>query len=315
MGPLPIALFQEQARTLFQMPKTYRPRAVLAALAVATLSTPLLNTAAAQSADTFSVYDEASTASVDTQPYEEIIAALSVSERGRTLIAYDVARAQALPFFRQYVDYLAGIPVETLNRDEQLAYWLNTRNVLLIQALAEERRVSGFKRKRGTPDAPGAFWTEDRITVSGVSLSLQDIEQDILFAGWDDANILFGMYQGIEGGPALPRAAFSGAEVHAQLKEAGRRFLSLPRNLRVRGDKVRISTYFDWYAQLAYDGGESAMRQHLSSFVAPDQQSIVSTDGTLSRRNLSTSFEQYRTRQAGAGSGSSGSRPVRGAGS
>lgn len=297
------------------MPKTQRSHAFLAALAVAMLGAPLLNTAAAQSHDAFSAYDAASTATVDTQPYEEIIAALSVSERGRTLIAYDVARAQALPFFKQYVDYLAGFPIETLNRDEQLAYWLNTRNVLLIQALAEERRVSGFKRKRGTPEDPGAFWTKDRISVSGVSLSLQDIEQDILFAGWDDANIIFGLYQGIEGGPALPRDAFSGAQVHAQLKEAGRRFLSLPRNLRVRGDKVRLSTYFDWYAQLAFAGDETAMRQHLSTFVAPDQQSTVSTEGKLSRRNLSTSFEQYRTRQAGAGSGSSGSRPVRGAGS
>ena len=256
-----------------------------------------------------------STAIVDTGPYQEIISALSVPERGRTLVAYDVARAQALPFFQQYVNYLSGIDVETLNRDEQLAFWLNTRNILLVQGLAEERRVSGFKRKRGTPDAPGAFWTEKRITVSGVPLSLQDIEQDILFAGWDDPNIIFGLYQAIEGGPALPRQPFSGANVKTQLAEAGRRFVTLPRNLRVRGNKVRISTYFDWYAELAYGGDETSMRAHLATLVQPDQSDVVSSDGTLSRRNLSTSFEQYRTRQAGSGSGSSGSSFARGAGS
>lgn len=289
------------------MPQNRKTYALLSALAVTALSATHISVAVAQEQSPFSVYDEAGTTIVDTQPYNEIIQALSVSERGRTLIAYDFARAEALPFFERYERYLANVSVETLNRDEQLAYWLNTRNVLLIQAIAEEQRISGFKRKRGTPDAPGAFWTEPRITVSGVSLSLQDIEQNILFAGWDDANIMFGLYQGIDGGPALPRRAFTGANVTAQLAEAGRQFASLSRNLRVRGDKVRFTTYFDWYSQLAYGGDEALMREHLSTFVQPDLQTVVSTDGTLSRRNLSTSFEQYRTRQASAGSGASNS--------
>lgn len=297
------------------MPHTRKSKTILAALAASTVLAFPLGGALAQDAGVFSAYDETSTASVDTEPYQEIITALSVPERGRTLVAYDVAKSQALPFFRQYVDYLASIPVETLNRDEQLAYWLNTRNVLLVQALAEERRISGFKRKRGTPDEPGAFWTAPRITVSGVELSLQDIEQDILFAGWDDPNIIFGLYQGIEGGPALPRKAFSGAAVKTELAEAGRRFVTLPSNFRVRGDKVRISSYFDWYGALAYQGDDAALRQHLSTLAKPDQIEAVRAEGKISRRNLSTSFEQYRTRQAGAGSGASGSRPVRGAGS
>lgn len=297
------------------MPQVHKPYAIFAALALSALSASPAITAAAQAQTAFTAYDETSTAMVDTGPYQEIISALSVPERGRTLVAYDVARAQALPFFQQYVNYLSDVEVETLNRDEQLAFWLNTRNILLVQAIAEERRISGFKRKRGTPDAPGAFWTEQRITVSGVPLSLQEIERDILFAGWDDPNVIFGLYQAIEGGPALPRQAFSGAEVKTQLAKAGHRFVSLPRNLRVRGNKVRLSTYFDWYAKLAYDGDEVLMRAHLATLVKPDEKDLVRTDGTLSRRNLSTSFEQYRTRQASAGSGSSGSSFSRGAGS
>lgn len=297
------------------MPIIRKRSTLVAAIAIATLTPLSAGTALAQSPAPFSTYDAASTATVDTEPYAELIAALTVSERGRTLVAYDVARAQALPFFQQYVNYLANIPVETLNRQEQLAYWLNTRNVLLIQALAEERRITGFKRKRGTPDAPGAFWTEKRITVSGVPLSLHDIEQDILFAGWDNADLIFGLYQGVEGGPALPRQAFSADQVETQLSEAGRRFTSLPSNLRVRGNKVRVSTYFDWYSTLAYGGEETSLRQHLSTFAQPDQKALVKTDGALSRKNLSTSFEQYRTRRAGTGSGSSGGSSYRGAGS
>lgn len=290
-------------------------RSLFAAFALSAAGALSAQSTVAQTSTPFSSYNEASSSVVDTTPYSEFMSALSVSERGRTLVAYDVAYAQALPFLRQYVDFLAAVPVETLNRNEQLAYWLNTRNILLIQALAEERRVNGFTKKRGTPSAPDTFWTEKRITVSGVSLSLQDIEADILFAGWDDPNIMFGLYQGVAGGPALPRKPFTGDTVHAELAEAGRRFTTLPSNFRVRGDKVRISSYFDWYFELAFAGDEAGLRQHLASFAKPDQHAIVTADGRLSRKKLSTSFEQYRTRQASAGSGSTSTRPSRGFGS
>jgi len=176
--------------------------------------------------------------------------------------------------------------------------------------------VRGYKKKRGEPAAPGAFWTEKRITVAGTSLSLQDIEQDILFAGWDDPNIMFGLYQGMKGGPPLPRVAFTGADVTAQLAEAGRRFNNDTRNFRVRRDTVRISSYYDWYLPLAFDGDEAALRQHLAGFAKSGEQELVRNTGKIDRKTLSTDFEQYRTRQnTGGGFGSGGARPSGGVGS
>lgn len=290
------------------MPHARLPQAVLSALALslAGLATPL----AATAEPLFTTYDAESSATVDSNPYAEMIRALTANERGRTLVAYDVAHAQALPFFSDYADYLAAVPVEQLNRDEQLAYWLNTRNFLLVQAIAEERRVRGYKKKRGTPSDPGAFWTEKRITVAGTALSLQDIEQDILFAGWDEPNIIFGLYQGVRGGPSLPQRPFTGADVHDKLAEAAARFSADTRNLRVRGDKVRISAYFDWYLPLAYDNDETALRTHLATLVQPKHQDLVRTNAKLDRRNFSTEFEQYQARQANVGSGSSGGGSV-----
>lgn len=279
------------------MPLICQPQRLLAALAVSALGTALPTIAQTETPSQFSAFDAESRLVVDTQPYVEIISALSVPENGRTLIAYDIAHAQGLPFLSEYADYLGAIPVEDLDRDEQLAFWLNTRNFLFVQAIAEEGRVRGFKKKRGTPEAPGSFWTEKRLTVGGTPLSLQDIEQNILFAGWDDPNIIYGLYQGIKGGPALPREPFTGANVSAELAEAGRIFNAESRNFRVRNQTVRVSTYFDWYLPLAFDGNEQALRQHLAGYAKQDQQQLVSADGNLTRRNLSTDFEQYRARQ------------------
>ena len=292
------------------MPHARLPQAMLSALALTLtgLATPFAATADAE--PLFATYDAESSVTVDSTPYTQMIRALTANERGRTLVAYDVAHAQALPFFTEYADYLAAVPVEQLNRDEQLAYWLNTRNFLLIKAIAEERRVRGYKKKRGTPSDPGSFWTENRITVAGTALSLQDIEQDILFAGWDEPNIIFGLYQGVRGGPSLPQRPFTGADVHDKLADAAARFGADTRNLRVRGDKVRISSYFDWYLPLAYKNDETALRTHIASLVQPKHQDLVRTDAKLDRRNFSTEFEQYQARQASVGSGSSGGGSV-----
>ena len=106
------------------MPQVHKPYAIFAALALSALSASPAITAAAQAQTAFTAYDETSTAMVDTGPYQEIISALSVPERGRTLVAYDVARAQALPFFQQYVNYLSDVesgcitPVEMIFRKE-----------------------------------------------------------------------------------------------------------------------------------------------------------------------------------------------------
>lgn len=297
------------------MPFSRLSKSVFTAIAISTAGLAIAMPGHAQSPALFTTHNAESTTVVDTSPYAEIISALSVEERGRTLVAYEVAHANALPFFSQYVDYLANVPVSELNRDEQLAYWLNTRNVLLLQAISEEQRVRGFIKRRGTPSSPGDFWTQKRITVAGTPLSLHDIEQDILFAGWDEPNIMFGLYQGIRGGPALPRAPFTAAKVHEQLAKAGSAFTSETRNFRARGNTVRISSYFDWYLPLAYAGSEATMRTHLASFAEPSQQALVSAEGKLKRRNLSTEFEQFRPRQGYDASGASGSRSGGGFGS
>ncbi len=271
------------------MPQSRPTRALFAALAVV-LASPLA--AQAEEASLFTEYDAASVAVVDNTAYSGMIEGLTAIQRGRPLVAYEIARAQARPFFEEYADFLEGVPVSQLNRDEQLAFWLNTRNVLFIKGVVDESRIRRFKQMRGTPSDPGAFWTEKRITIEGEALSLQDIEERVLFAGWDDPNIIFGLYQGSKGGPALPLEPFTGSTVHQTLATAGERFTADSRNFRVRGDSIRISTYFDWYLPLAYKNDEAALRAHLASF-ADD----ATPAATFSRKALSTDFEQYRVRQ------------------
>lgn len=280
-------------------------RAFTTALAISAAAMALTSVTQAEPAAPFAEFDATSTATVDTGPYAEFMSVLTLEDKGRTLVGYDVVRAQASEFMQGYAAYLSNVPVSALNRDEQLAYWLNTRNFLVVKTLSEDARLRSLKAKRGTPDAPGELWTKSVITVSGVALSLHEIEQNIILAGWDDPNLIFGLYQGLEGGPALPRTPFSGANVSDQLAALGAAYASDKTHVKPGKKSLRVSTYFDWYAASLYEG-ERDLVSHVASFLPEAGRAQALSAGKLNRKKLSTSFEQYRARQS-AGTTRSGS--------
>ncbi|MEO0817512.1 MAG: DUF547 domain-containing protein [Pseudomonadota bacterium] len=280
----------------------HRLSAALAAVAL--VSTPA---ALAQSGD-FAVFAEANgqgSTSVDYGPYREFFSALSVQERGRTLVAYDAVRESAGSFLAAYANGLSRVDVTALKRDDQLAFWLNARNMLVVKALSEERSLRGFDNKRGTPMAPGPLWTEPRITINGVDLSIQDIETEIILAGWDSPYVLYGLYQGLEGGPPLRAEPFLGETVHATLTGIAQDYTDDRDIVRVRRNTVRLGEFYEWYAPVAFDGDSSALLAHVSE---ASGKSDVATPGLeLDFKSMSTSVEQFRVRQRSSGGFGSGS--------
>ncbi|MEL7454163.1 MAG: hypothetical protein AAGJ50_12415, partial [Pseudomonadota bacterium] len=134
-------------------------------------------TAIADSATTapleqFAVHAETSTYNVRYDPIADFMGAFTDVERGRVKISYAAVEQQGQRFLTQYTRYLRNVPVSSLSRDDQLAYWLNTRNMLVVKAMAESNSRRRLERARGTADAPGEMWTEKLITIQGVELSI-----------------------------------------------------------------------------------------------------------------------------------------------
>lgn len=250
----------------------------------------------------FTTSAEVSDYNVDYSPIQKFSNVFVDEQRGRTKVAYAPAGQQGKAFMIGYVRYLSNVPVSTLSRNDQLAYWLNTRNFLVIDAMASSKSRRRMSSLRGTPEAPGEMWSEKRITVEGVELSIDDIEKNIILANFsDNPNIIFGMYQGTSGGPQFRKAGFSAANLNAELEAAGRDFVNSKNGLKVSKSKAEIPAVVSWYQNDVFGGDATAAATHLASLAKASTATKLAGVSEFKARKFSYSSDELVIRaQAGA---------------
>ena len=162
----------------------------------------------------------------------------------------------------------AQLPLSKLNRDQQLAYWLNLYNVHALEHVAAHYPEETTEALRSAPgEAPAGVWHEPTLKVAGIPLSLVDIEQKILFPIWDDPLVLYGLWQGAIGGPRLPQRAYTGARVWRMLRKNAVEFVNSNRGMDPDGSVLEASLLYGWGTPL-FDGPE-AVRRHILAYAQP----------------------------------------------
>ncbi|MEL6324533.1 MAG: hypothetical protein AAFQ84_09930, partial [Pseudomonadota bacterium] len=176
--------------------------------------------------------------------------------------------------------------------------WLNTRNILIVQAMAESNSRRRMQRARGTAEAPGSMWTEKRISFGDTELSIEDIEKDIILANWSDTpNVIFGLYQGTQGGAGLPAEGFRGETVHAELAATGKTFINARSGVRARRNSVEIPELFYWYNDAFFGGDEAAMTAHLATLAEGDRAEALTSGRQTKARKFSYRSDELIIRQ------------------
>jgi len=125
-------------------------------------------TAFAASTGSFSQFSNAaatSSVNVDYSPIAKFSETFGKQERGRTKISYSAVEQQGKRFLNAYINRLSNVHVSSLTRDDQLAYWLNTHNMLVMQVMTDPKGRRDMRKARGTAEAPGELWTQKRIKV------------------------------------------------------------------------------------------------------------------------------------------------------
>lgn len=125
-------------------------------------------------------------------------------------------------------DSLAALPDEAplkfFSRDEQLAYWLNLYNVTLLNEIVALYPIRDLKKiLTGKKSVLG----KKLLTVAGMPLSLNDIQFTILKENYQgNPMVIYGLYQGIIGGPNIRRRAYTGSDVHRALENNALEFVN-----------------------------------------------------------------------------------------
>ena len=186
----------------------------------------------------------------------------------------DKARLEA------YLTRLQAVPVSDLNRNEQLAYWINLYNALVVKLVLDHYPVASIL-DIDLSDEPlrRGPWTARLITVEGRELSLDNIAHNILRPIWHDPRVLYALCLGALGSPELGATAYTGDNAEKLLQAAAVRFINHPRGAVIReinnrgdsldGDgRLMVSSLYEWYGE---DFGQSdgSLIKHLMKYAQP----------------------------------------------
>lgn len=265
------------------------------AAAMAILAAPPVS--ASDAFEAFAVSDEANRQAVDYSEVDAFLDTFGVMRSGRLNLYYSAMRPQGVNYLNAYTTALAGLEPSKLSRKEQLAYWLNMRNMLVIRAIAAEPPGRSLKDERWDGNAPGEMWTRKRLSVEGVSLSIDDIERHILLKNFDNPNIIYGLYQGVEGGPAMLSKGFTGRAVDEQLETIGRDYVNDRKNIRVRSGSARVSLIYHWYKDALFGGDDAEVIRHIAALAKPGLSESLSGITSIDEQRFSYSLDEHEVRQ------------------
>jgi len=249
------------------------------AAAVAALLMCVVATKAAPRAELWAkwqAHDDASDATIDHGAWDYFLRSyVRLGSDGIARIPY--ARVTASDRERLGADLarLAGVPIGAYSRREQLAFWVDLYNELMVKLVLDHYPVSTIKN---IAISPGLFavgpWGRKLITVEREALSLDDIEHRILRPIWRDPRIHYAVNCAALGCPNLQASAFTAGDTEALLDKAAREYVNHPRGATVSGGELTVSSIYIWY-ETDFGGTEAGVIEHLKHYARPGLASAL----------------------------------------
>lgn len=245
--------------------------ALLALCMVVGLATTAHAAAEQQAFERWRQHDESSAMRVDHGPWEAfLLNYLRPGEDGVHRVAYGEVKDRDRQALSVYVEAMSHVDVAAYRRPEQMAYWINLYNALMVKLVLDHYPIASIRRLEhsgaGLKNSP---WNRPLVVIDGISLSLNDIENRILKPIWDDPRIHYAITCVAVGCPNLQPIPFSGGQLDEQLSEAAMAYVNDPRCIEIRNDELHVSSLYRWNMQ-AFGGSEQAVIQHLMAYAEPD---------------------------------------------
>ncbi len=138
----------------------------------------------------------------------------------------------------------AGKKYKFASTADEKAFYLNAYNVMVIKGLINAYPVKG-------PLAVDGFFDRKAFLVNGASLTLNQLENDIVRKKYNDARIHFALVCGAKSCPPLPSYAYRPASLESQLDNLARQSIQNSSFTKIDYKKktVALSMIFNWYKE------------------------------------------------------------------
>ena len=219
----------------------------------------------------WTAHDPAATATVDHAAWAAFLDRYrTAGPDGIARVAYCNVSPADRAALDAYVDRLAATPISTYARDEQMAYWINLYNALVVRLVLDRFPVASV---RDIDISPGVLsdgpWGRKLVEVEGEAVSLGDIEHRILRPIWRDPRVHYALNCAALGSPNLAAEPFRGADLEAQLNRAAVAYVNHPRGVTVDGGELVVSKIYTWFKE-DFGGGDRGVLRHLKAFAEPE---------------------------------------------
>lgn len=190
----------------------------------------------------------------------------------------DYARWKASPADRKalddYILELSARRPSAMARGEAYAYWGNLYNAVTLKVILDRYPVASIRDIKSDnwfdPKAYMGPWRQQRVTVEGRRLSLDDIEHEIMRPTFKDPRVHYVVNCASYGCPNLMPRAWRAATLEADLDAGARAFVNHPRGVTVLPDgSLKVSSIYKWFIA-DFGGDDAGVIAHIRSFAGPE---------------------------------------------
>lgn len=148
-----------------------------------------------------------------------------------------------------YLQSLAKADLSGPNDSAKLATLINAYNAFMLQLVLDEWPVENILEDIEEP------FKKKRFTLAGQSVSLDDVEHQMIRAQFDEPRIHWAVVCGAFSCPRLRNEAYTAETLEAQLNDQAQYVHSHPRYIEYDGgDTIRLTPLYQWYAGDFEDG-------------------------------------------------------------
>lgn len=165
------------------------------------------------------------------------------------------------------------------NKNEELAYWINAYNALVIQGILNGGSPSSFFSRM-------SFFKKDKYQVNGRNITLFDLEHEIILP-LGEPRVHFAINCASSSCPKLHKQAYSAENLDEELTQASKRFINdTMRNHFDHTMKIAsVSKIFSWFKS-DFTDHSGTVEKYISQFVNDQNIADDLRDGKYTLKHL-----------------------------
>jgi len=143
----------------------------------------------------------------------------------------------------EYLAQLENTDVTSLGKKEKLAFWINAYNAFTIKKIVDNYPLASITDLDG-----GKPWDVKWIKLNNKTLSLNNIENDIIRPTFKEPRIHFAVNCAAKSCPPILNKAWTAANLESNFEKQTLAFINDSSYNDIKADSPKVSKIFEWYA-------------------------------------------------------------------